>query len=655
MCGIVGIVGVSEGSADTDRLLAMRDAMTHRGPDGCGIWQDASRRVGLAHRRLAIIDPTPAGAQPMGSEDGRVQLVFNGEIYNHVELRAELEALGYRFSSRADTEVLLHGFRAWGGRELLERLVGMFAFAVWDDERRELFLARDRVGIKPLYFREGNGEFLFASETKALLAHPAVPREACPVAAWHYLSFLVPPAPLTTFRGIYKLPAGHLIDLRPGQTPRMRRWWDPADRAPADLDPAVYDDDSTCANELIRRLDRSIERRMMSDVPFGVFLSGGIDSSANVALMARHMDRPVETFSVGFKDHDAYNELDHARFVAQHFGTRHHEVVIDDRDMQDYLPRLVHQQDEPIADWVCVPLHFVSDLAKRSGVTVVQVGEGSDELFCGYEDFRVPLDRNRRYGQPLGMLPRPLRHGIVGAAKLAGRLSAPWARRAALAERIAGGEEIFWGGAICFRGEIKRDVWNGTRHEASTFPGFLPPPYGSFDSHAVVRELMDRFRRENPRADFYQGMLFLELRQRLPELLLMRVDKISMATSVEARVPFLDQDLVDFAMKLPQRMRLRGGVGKFLLKQGLRGVLPDPVIDRRKMGFGAPVREWLTGPFGDFARQRLLGSRTGLFDLETVRRLLDEHAEGRANRSFHLWVLLNYVMWHDHWIHGKSA
>jgi asparagine synthase (glutamine-hydrolysing) len=250
-------------------------------------------------------------------------------------------------------------------------------------------------------------------------------------------------------------------------------------------------------------------------------------------------------------------------------------------------------------------------------------------------------------------LPRPLRQGVVGAAKLAGRLHTPWARRAEIAEAVAGGEELFWGGAICFRGQIKDDVWNGARSKPSTFPEFMPPTYGSYDSHAVVRELMDRFRRENPRADYYQGMLFLELRQRLPELLLMRVDKISMSTSVEARVPFLDQDLVAFGMKLPLHMRLRNGIGKYLLKKALRGLLPDEIIDRRKMGFGAPMREWLTGPFGDYARDRLLGSRTGLFDLAITRRLLDDHVEGRANWSFHLWVLLNYVMWHDHWIRSK--
>jgi len=635
VCGIAGILGISDGSAERERLLAMRDAMTHRGPDGCGLWQDPAHRVGLAHRRLSIIDLTEAGAQPMGDGDGR-QLVFNGEIYNHLGLRRELEAKGHRFRGRSDTEVLLHGYQEWG-EEVLQRLSGMFAFAVWDPQRELLFLARDRVGIKPLYFWSGAGEFLFASEIKALLTDPAVTREVDPVAAWHYLSFLIPPAPLTTFRGVYKLPAGHLMRVRAGRTPQLERWWDPRDQPPADIDPAIYQDESASAAELLKRLERSIERRMMSDVPFGVFLSGGVDSPANVALMARQMDRPVETCSVG------------------EFQTNHHEVLIDDQDMLDYLPALVHQQDEPIADWVCIPLFYVSQLAKQSGVTVVQVGEGSDELFCGYEHFRHPLATYRHYGRPLSMLPAPLRRGAVDLAKIAGRLDSRIARRAAVAERVASGEEIFWGGAVCFKGDIKREVWGASVEPPADAPSFMPQGYYGFDSNALIQQLMGSFRDENPEADFYQGMLFLELRLRLPELLLMRVDKVTMSTSVEARVPFLDQDLVEFSMDLPLKMRLRGDVGKYLLKKALRGVLPDTIIDRRKMGFGAPVREWLSGPFGDYTREKLLGSRTELFDLAVVRRLLDEQSAGHRDWSLHLWVLLNFVLWHNHWILGEPV
>jgi asparagine synthase (glutamine-hydrolysing) len=654
MCGIVGIVSTRSGSVGPDRLVRMRDTMIHRGPDGAGVWWDREGRVGLAHRRLAIIDLSDAGAQPMASADGRLQLVYNGEIYNHLDLRFELEAKGYRFRSRTDTEVILHGYREWG-EKLLDRLIGMFAFAVWDSEASELFAARDRIGIKPLYFCDHGGELLFASEIKALVADPAVPREIEPVSAWHYLTFIVPPAPLTMFRGIYKLPAGHLLRARLGRSPEIRRWWDLVDAPPPELDPSVYRDEEACAAELLRRLERSIERRMMSDVPFGVFLSGGIDSSTNVALMARHMDRPVDTFSVGFEKHEGYNELEFARVVSRRFATNHHEVIIGEHDMQAYLPDLIHQQDEPIADWVCVPLYFVSKLARDSGVIVVQVGEGSDELFCGYEHFLEPLDLNRRYGRPLRALPPPLRRGIVGLARLAGIAMPEWRRRAEIAARVARGEEIFWGGAVCYRGEIKDRIWRGRRDPHDRFPGFVPAPYRTFDSNAVVSHLLDGFRRLNPGADFYQQMLYLELRLRLPELLLMRVDKISMSTSVEARVPFLDHHLVEFAMDLPLRMRLRDRVGKYLLKKAVRGLLPDEIIARRKMGFGAPFREWFRGPFGRWAHDRLSESEVEILDLDAIRGLLREHRDERADWSFHLWVALNLALWHDHWIAGRGV
>jgi asparagine synthase (glutamine-hydrolysing) len=653
MCGIAGILSTRSDAIDDARLVRMRDALVHRGPDAAGSWIAPDRKVGLAHRRLSIIDLSDAGLQPMGTEDGRLQLVYNGEIYNHLELRAELEARGHRFRSRTDTEVVLRGYLEWG-EDLLRRLTGMFAFAVWNADSGELFLVRDRIGIKPLYFTSTGGEFLFASEIKALLADPRVPREMEPVAAWHYLSFLVPPAPLTMFRGIYKLPAGHLARVRHGSDPDVARWWDPVDAPPADVDPRVYHDDGACADELMRRLDDSIERRMMSDVPFGVFLSGGIDSSTNVALMSRHMNRPVETFSVGFRNHEEYNELSYARQVARRFDTNHHEVLIDDRDMHDYLPQLVYQQDEPIADWVCVPLYFVSKLARDNGVIVVQVGEGADEQFCGYDHFRPPIRQERFYARPLSLLPMPLRRAAVGAARLAGRLDRLWQVRAEIAERIVAGEEIFWGGAVCYREEHKDHLWSATRNGQGPFPAFVPGAFREYDSHGVVKHLLDGFRSSNPDADFYQAMLYLELRLRLPELLLMRVDKISMSTSVEARVPFLDHHLVEFTMDLPLNLRLRGDVGKYVLKKAVRGVLPDEIIDRPKMGFGAPMREWLRGPFGDYARERLLGSELALFDSERVRTMLDEHRDETADHSIHLWVLLNLVLWHDHWISGRA-
>jgi asparagine synthase (glutamine-hydrolysing) len=654
VCGVVGILTTRPGAVSAPRLVKMRDAMVHRGPDGCGLWHDAERRVGLAHRRLSIIDLSEAGRQPMGSPDGNVWLTFNGEIYNHLELRRELEARGHRFLSRSDTEAILLGYLEWGDG-VVERLEGMFAFAVWDARRGEALLVRDRIGVKPLYFCETAGEFLFASEIKALLADPHVPREVEPIAAWHYLTFFVPPAPLTMFRGIYKLPAGHLLRVRPGQGPRLERWWDPVAAPPTDMDPDLYRDDATSAAELIRRLDSSVERRMMSDVPFGVFLSGGVDSSTNVALMSRHMDRPVDTFSVGFKGHEEYNEFEYARLVATRFKTNHHEVSIDEDDMLEFLPQLVHQQDEPIADWVCVPLHFVSKLARDNGTIVVQVGEGADEQFCGYPQFQEPLAYHAHYQKPLDMLPAALRGLPVAGARLLGLLDPRWRARAEIAADVVRGGELFWGGAICYRGQDKQAVWAAGQTVNGSLPDFVPAAYAQYDSEQVVREIAGRFRRENPRAGFYEAMIYLELRLRLPELLLMRVDKISMTSSVEARVPFLDHHVVEFSMGMPMDQRLRGGVGKYLLKQAVRGLLPDEVIDRPKMGFGAPVAEWMRGPFGEYTRDRLMANRTGLFDKPRLATMLDEHRSGKKFWAVHLWLALNLTLWHDHWIVGKES
>jgi len=403
MCGIAGIFGL-DGTRPVDEgvLRAMGDSMVHRGPDGNGQWISPDRRIGLAHRRLAIVDLSDSAAQPMSDINESVWVTFNGEIYNHLGLRRELQKSGHRFrTDHSDTEVLVHGFKEWGIDGLVERLDGMFAFAIWDDANKRLFLVRDRIGIKPVYFTRAGGYFRFASEIKAILTDAEVPRAVEPSALNHYLSFMVAPAPLTMFKDIFKLPAGHLMEIDPSGGLSARRFWDAVPGKGIDsadikgLSAAALEDFYTTG--IRERLEAGIEKRMMSDVPFGVFLSGGIDSSANVALMSRMMDRPVDTFTVGFKDYTHLNELDYASRVAKEFKTNHHEVLIDEGDMLGYLDDLVHHQDEPLADWVCVPLYFVSKLAKDSGVTVVQVGEGSDEQFSGYNSYRLYLQIHRQF------------------------------------------------------------------------------------------------------------------------------------------------------------------------------------------------------------------------------------------------------------------
>src|ERR1044071_2061416 len=437
MCGICGVweYGASEGSVDPSLLTRMRDEMTHRGPDDAGELIFDDRRGGFGFRRLSIIDLSAAGHQPMHGCDDRTWLVFNGEIYNHSLLRADLEKRGHKYSSRTDSETILHLYEE-RGLDFIHDLEGDYGIALWDANKEQLVLVRDRIGVKPLYFYHKNGRFIFASEIKAILQHPAVTPDIDEQALYHYLTFLTTPAPTTLFRDIQKIPAGHMLIVKRDGTLNMQRYWDA-------LPPvqAAEGTEQEHRAEILKLLRDSIRKRMMSDVPFGVFLSGGVDSSANVALMSEQMSRPVETFTVGFSDAEYLNELDSARDIARRFETNHHEVLISEREMLDFLQGLVFHQDEPLADPVCVPLYYVSKLARESGTIVVQVGEGSDELFSGYD----------KYVKYLRLYERFWRH-----AERAPRL----ARRAAslLARRLGADEALFWGAAIVFDETLKSQL-----------------------------------------------------------------------------------------------------------------------------------------------------------------------------------------------------
>ena len=456
MCGICGIYeyGVSEPDVGAPLVSRMRDTMAHRGPDDAGVYVTPDRRVGLGNRRLAIVNLSPAGHNPMANEDGSVWITFNGEIYNHEKLRPGLVAKGHVYRSRTDTETIIHLYEE-RGLDFVHELDGDFAVALWDEARRLLVLARDPIGVKPLYYSVKNGRLIFASEIKAILEHPAVERDIDEEALYHYLTFLTTPAPDTLFAGIQKLPAGCMLTCDARGEIKVTRYWDAIvtrDRSP---ERARMDERET-AGEVLRLLTESIEKRMMSDVPFGVFLSGGVDSSANVALMARLMDRPVRTFTVGFSDETAYNELDEARFVAREYSTDHHEVIISQQELIDFLPDLIFHQDEPLADPVCVPLYYVSRLARETGTTVVQVGEGSDELFCGYHHYGYYLKIYDYAWRYLAPLPAAVRGAMAAGGRLAFRLSRSFLptkyRRFApdLLRRLAAGEELFWSGASAF-------------------------------------------------------------------------------------------------------------------------------------------------------------------------------------------------------------
>jgi asparagine synthase (glutamine-hydrolysing) len=673
MCGITGLFQFGEGQVppiEAALIDRMRDTMVTRGPDGAGTWISPDHRVGLGHRRLAIIDLSARAAQPMCNEDGSVWIVFNGEIYNHPKLRAELVQAGHRFKTdHSDTEVLVHGYEEWSLAGLVERLEGMFAFAIWDAARQRLSLVRDRVGVKPLYLSLRGDSLLFGSEIKAILEHPAVERDIEPIAMYHYLSFMTTPAPLTMFRGIYKLPAGFFMTVEVGGKVEARRYWDALPGR--GIEPGRIANLSAQAREefyveeIRRLLDEAVDKRLMSDVPFGVLLSGGIDSSLNVALMSRHMTRPVDTFTIGFSDHSHLNELQHANRIAREFRTNHHEVLIAEPDMVGYLDNLVHHQDEPIADWVCIPLYFVSKLVRDSGTVVVQVGEGSDEQFCGYRGYMAHLEMHRRAWKPFRRyVPVGARRAIGQAAAFVASYDPRLAMYADIIERAAADRELFWSGAHVFPRTLKDRLIPGrlprslVRSELVD-SGLLPLSYLDQDSFQVVQSFMSRIDREAAGADVLTRMIYSEFKLRLPELLLMRVDKITMSTSIEARVPFLDHHMVEFTMDIPMEDKIRGGTAKHLLKKAAEGIIPHEIIYRKKMGFGAPMVEWMRGPFGALVADTIRKSRLrerGFFDQTLIDRMITDHRSGKRDYAVYVWTLFNLTVWYDYWIdHARPA
>jgi asparagine synthase (glutamine-hydrolysing) len=615
----------------------MRDEMTHRGPDDAGELVFDERRGGFGFRRLSIIDLSAAGHQPMHGCDDRTWLVFNGEIYNHAVLRADLEKRGHKYSSRTDSETILHLYEE-RGLDFIHDLEGDYGIALWDANKEQLVLVRDRIGVKPLYFYHKDGRFIFASEIKAILQHPAVTPDIDEQALYHYLTFLTTPAPATLFRDIQKIPAGHILIVKRDGTLNMQRYWDA-------LPPqqAAGGTEQEQRAEILRLLRDSIRKRMMSDVPFGVFLSGGVDSSANVALMSEQMSRPVETFTVGFSDAEYLNELEQARRIARQFGTNHHEVIISEKEMHDFLPQMVFHQDEPIADPVCVPLYYVSKLARDSGTIVVQVGEGADEIFSGYENYVRHLRIYENFWRHAETLPLSLRRAISNLSRPA--LEATGRKRVEieLIRRLGANEPLFWGATVVYDETFKPRVLAPQMRER----------LNGLSSLRVVESYLKRIDEERPDAEFLARMTYLELKLRLPELLLMRVDKITMATSVEARVPFLDHHLVEYALSLPRALKVEGVSGKHILKRSLEEILPHDLLYERKRGFGAPVREWFRESLGGWFDDHLMNStmrRRELLDYGFVSRMLEEHRRRTKDWGFHLWALLNLSLWYERWI-----
>ena len=454
MCGICGVweYGASEGRVDTSLIVRMRDEMTHRGPDDSGELIFDEGRGGFGFRRLSIIDLSAAGHQPMRGCNDLTWLVFNGEIYNHAHLRAGLEERGHIYGSRTDSETILHLYEE-RGLSFVDDIEGDYAIALWDATKQQLVLVRDRIGVKPLYFYYKDGRFIFASEIKAILQHPAVTPDINEKSLYHYLTFLTTPAPDTLFRDIQKLPAGHMLTIGRDGSLDVKQYWDAL--PPEQTEPRSDEEHQA---EVLRLLRDSIRKRMMSDVPFGVFLSGGVDSSANEALMSEQMSRPVETFTVGFSDAEYLNELESARRIAKDFQTNHHEVVISEKEMQEFLPGLIYHQDEPIADPVCVPLYYVSKLARDSGTIVVQVGEGSDEIFSGYDNYVRHLRIYENFWRHAESLPLALRRAVSNVSRPALEATGRKRMEIELMRRLGADEPLFWGGVVVYDETFKPRV-----------------------------------------------------------------------------------------------------------------------------------------------------------------------------------------------------
>lgn len=668
MCGIVGVFSANgQVTCDDQTLIRMRDKMFHRGPDGGGLWRSPENNCALGHRRLSIIDLSSAATQPMTNPDHSVVMVFNGEIYNHAALRDELKATGkYHWKTdHSDTEVLLHAYEEWG-LNAFNRCYGMFAVAVFDRRNPSnplLHLIRDRIGIKPLYFAQAkSGEWIFGSEIKALLEHPGLSAELNKTALWHYLTFIVTPAPLTLFNNIWKLPAGHGITIDKHQQAVSWRWWDSqplASQAYSERDLSLPE----ASDELLRLLRQSIQRRMVSDVPFGVLLSGGVDSGLNVALMSELMERPVSTFTIGYHGHEESNEFVHAKRVADRYKTLHHETLINEQEAIDFLPELVYLQDEPIADNVCIPLYFLSRLVKQSGTTVVQVGEGADENFLGYwwcdhyrQKHESVYEPWREYQQ------KPLwQQWFHRGMKAAG--SSAMAEDAHIRDRAKRGQELFWGGAVCWWGPMREQLTPRPHlfTQALNCPvaGLLPEAFSQLDSHGVVRHYLAPLEGQLNAPDVLAKIPYLEHKLRLPEHLLMRVDKMTMAHSIEARVPFLDHDIVNFAMRLPYRYKLNNGIGKMILKKVAEPFLENDLLYRRKQGFGAPMESWFKNH--DFSRRAhaLLEKsdlvKEGFFDKAYLSGLLKQQGSSGGGYSFHLWTVFNAMLWYECWIKKEGG
>src|SRR2546422_2119864 len=615
MCGIVGIVKNDNSLVDQALISRMCEAIRHRGPDEDGFY--FSEGVGLGMRRLSIID-LKGGQQPIHNQDRTAWIVFNGEIYNYRELRDKLEKLGHTFYTNSDTEAIIHAYDQYGA-DCPKHLRGMFAFAIWDERTRELFLARDRVGKKPILYAQVNGKLIFGSEFSSLLLHPDIGRDIDIEAIHHYLSFMCVPAPLTAYRAIRKLEPGHSLRWRDGEI-RIEQYWQPHFSKKIDIS------EQEAGERAIAILRDAVKVRLMSEVPLGAFLSGGIDSSAVVALMSQESSEPVKTFSIGFEEQD-FSELHHARRVAEHLGTDHHEFIVRP-DALEVLPVLVEHYGEPYADSSAIPTYYVAR-ETRKYVTVALNGDGGDESFAGYERYAA-----MRLAEKYHRLPAVLRKSVVQQAIELIPTSEIRRSRIRDAKRFLQAASLpkverYLRWVSVFDADAKQDLYaENFRHETEKM-------------HAA--ELLDPWFTRANGSGIVDAALLTDIMTYLPNDLLVKVDIATMAVSLEARSPFLDHHVIEFAASLPEKLKLRGLTTKYLLKRMLKKLLPAENLDRRKKGFGVPIGHWVRGKLQPFLRETLLTETAlnrGLFKREAVKRLVELHTRGERDYSHQLWTLL---------------
>ncbi len=650
MCGITGLI---DPNLQSDSALAlqndvtcMADCLAHRGPDDSGVWVDAAVGVALGHRRLSILDLSPLGHQPMYSASGRYVIVFNGEIYNYLELRHELEQLGnVTWRGHSDTEIMLAAFEAWGVKAALQRFIGMFAFALWDRRERTLFLARDRLGEKPLYYGWSGGVFLFGSELKALRAHPAftatINRDALTLLLRHnYI-----PAPYSIYQGIAKLPPAAFATLTwPALArhadPAIESYWSFREVAEAGIAYPLPADETAAIGELDTLLRDAVARQMVADVPLGAFLSGGVDSSTIVALMQAQSSRPVKTFTIGF--HEAgYNEAEYAHAVARHLGTDHTELYVTPQQAQAVIPRLPQLYDEPFADSSQIPTVLISQLA-RTQVTVSLSGDAGDELFGGYNRYFLA----ERIWNSLSRLPPSLRAGM---ARLLLSIPTPWLDRVLNTLRPVLPQSLRYpqpGDKLHKLAELFT-LQNAEHLYRQLVSHWDQPETLVIGGQEPATALTDTGQWANL-PDFTQRMMYLDTLTYLPDDILVKVDRATMSVSLESRVPFLDHRVVEWAWRVPLNLKIRNGEGKWLLRQVLYRYVPKELIERPKQGFGVPIDHWLRGPLREWAEALLDESRLrqeGFFNPQPIRTKWTEHLVGTRNWQYYLWDVLMFQAW----------